>query len=348
MDPVSLPPRPGSFDTGHPGIFRVFEDSLPDDWGRKILVRKHRLPRQRQNLPSLLLTLGNSGLGALSYTGHGKPNPPASDTSAIYLSDLVTSAEAFERGEIDDLELTLLFGAASSPGGARPKALVFDDTDKIHYLAKFPSIKDAVNVVRIEAATMALAARAGLIVPHTRLVECGKRDVLLVERFDIINATARRHMISLQTLLKAHGYYQCRYIELLNVVRKYSSDPQSDSELLYRQMVFNAVVGNTDDHLKNFWMVFSHDEGWRLSPAIDLVPDVGRRNEHVLFFDLGGYYPGRHSLEKLGRTWGISNSQTIVEQVFDAVSCWRTVYSETGVNEVDIKQFKEIDIHLSS
>lgn len=353
LDPVSLDPaylQPGatSFEIGSPGIFRVFEDSLPDDWGRKLLVRKHKTPRAEQTLPTLLRLLGSSGLGALSYTEQGKPNPPPPEKSTIYLSDLVRAAEAFERGEIEDSDLNLLFGASSSPGGARPKALVYDESDDTHYLAKFPSIKDDVNVVRIEAATMALAGKAGMTVPHTRLVECGKRDVLLVKRFDLITDTSRRHMISLQTLLKAEGFYQSRYLDILKVVRKYSSDPVADSDLLFRQMVFNAVIDNTDDHLKNFWMVFSHSEGWRLSPSFDLIPDIGRRGEHVLFFDDGVYYPGRQKLERLGRTWGVSNAAAIVERVFDAVSFWRDLYLATGVPEADIKKFKEIDTHLTT
>jgi serine/threonine-protein kinase HipA len=235
--------------------------------------------------------------------------------------------------------------AGSSPGGTRPKAVVMDEESNIHYLAKFPSVKDQVNVVRIEAATMNLAAKAGLSVPHTRLVQCSGKSVLLVQRFDIIPA-GRRHMISFQTLLKAHGYYQSRYLELLAVLRKYSNDPQGDSERLYRQMVFNAVVGNTDDHLKNFWMVHDNEQGWRLSPAFDLIPDVGRKGEHVLCFDLGANYPGRADLENLGRRWGIRNAVSAVAQVFDAMAGWRDEFANSGVEEEDAVRFKEIDSHL--
>jgi serine/threonine-protein kinase HipA len=78
-------------------------------------------------------------------------------------------------------------------------------------------------------------------------------------RFDVL-AVGRRHMISFQTLLQAQGYYQLRYQDLLGIIRKYSNDPAVDSERLYRQMVFNAVVGNTDDHLKNFWMTHDHKQ----------------------------------------------------------------------------------------
>lgn len=345
LDPVALPLNDRSFSTDNPGVFGVFEDSLPDDWGRRLLVRRHQIPRHEQTLPNLLLALGNSGLGVLSFTDQAMPPPPASDISTLHLPALVEAADRFERGEGSDAELSLLFSAGSSPGGARPKVVVFDPERAIHYLAKFPSAKDHVDMVQIEAATMNLAARAGVAVPLTRVVLCAAKPVLLVERFDVIPA-GRRHMISFQTLLKAHGYYQQRYQELLTMVRRFSKDPQNDSERLYRQMVFNAVIGNTDDHLKNFWMVHDHEQGWRLSPAFDLIPDVARRGEHVLFFDLGAYYPGRKALETLGKGWGIRNAGSVVEQVFAAVAGWKAEFAGCGVPEADIIRFKEIDSHL--
>ena len=345
VDPVSLPLKTDSFSINHPGIFGVFEDSLPDDWGRKLLVRKHSVPRHDQNLSNLLLALGNSGLGALSYTGHEQPLPPPTAISVRNLSALVTAAEMFEHGELRDPELTMLLGAGSSPGGARPKVVVYDETADIHYIAKFPSIKDQVDVVKIECATMALAAKAGLVVPPTTLVECGGKPVLLVRRFDVIPC-GRRHMISMQTLLKAQGYYQLRYQDVLEIVRKYSSNPREDSERLYRQMVFNAIIGNTDDHLKNFWMVYDHQEKWRLSPAFDLVPDIGNRGEHVLFFDIDPFYRGRKSLDIIGRRWGIANSETVVEQVFETVAGWKEEFSRRGVPEADIFRFRESEGNL--
>ena len=345
LDPVSLPLREGEFNIDHPGVFGVFEDSLPDDWGRRLLVRKHSIPRHQQNLPNLLLALGASGLGALSYTEQGVPSLTSSETSVLNLDRLVQAAEAFERGDKSDADINLLLGAGSSPGGARPKALVYDEEVDAHYLAKLPSIKDNVDVVRIELATMNLAAKAALDIPELRLVECGSKPVLLVRRFDI-TPQGRQHMVSLQTLLKVSGYYKCQYAELLNVVRKVSADPQIDSERLFRQMVFNAVMHNTDDHLKNFWMVCDIDKGWRLSQAFDLVPDIGQRGEHVLFFDLDPVYPGRTNLEKLGRSWGITGAVAIVEQVFTAVAGWREEFKACGVTQGDIGRFSEIDDYL--
>jgi serine/threonine-protein kinase HipA len=345
LDPVTLPLKEGSFVTDNPPLFAIFEDSLPDDWGRKLLVRKHNLQRHDQNLASLLLALGSSGLGALSFTDTTKLQQEMATTSITHLSEIVAAAELFERGEQQTSDFSLLFSAGSSPGGARPKAVVFDDEDGCNYIAKLPSVRDQEDVVKIEAATMNLAKRAGLNVPNTRLVQCGSKSVLLVHRFDII-PTGRRHMISFQTLLKAHGFYQLRYQDLLAVLRKYSSAPKEDSELFFRQMVFNGVVGNTDDHLKNFWMVFDHRQGWRLSQAFDLIPNIGRNDEHVLRFDVSAYFPGRVKLEKIGADWGIHNAKGIVAEVLDAASAWKDVFTSAGVTPEDIDKFKIIDTNI--
>jgi serine/threonine-protein kinase HipA len=85
---------------------------------------------------------------------------------------------------------------------------------------------------------------------------------------------------------------------------------------------------------------------WRLSPAFDLIPDVGRRGEHVLFFDLEAYFPGRKNLEALGKRWGIRNAEVVVTQVFDAVAGWNEEFASTGVSDKDIVRFNEIDDHL--
>jgi len=345
LDPVSLPLSENSSTIDHPGVFSVFLDSLPDDWGKRLLIRKHALPRGRQNVPEMLLALGSSGLGALSYAAAKKPVPPAPTSSVLALDRLVYETELFEAGTSNDTDITQLLAAGSSPGGARPKALVYDPGLGKQYLAKFPSSKDTVDVVRIEAATMSLAARAGLRVPPTSLIQCSGKPVLLVERFDV-TAIGRRHMISMQTLLKAEGYYQCRYKDLLDMVRRVSADPATDSGLLFRQMVFNAVIGNTDDHLKNFWMTCDSSDGWRLSPAFDLLPDIRQAREHILFFDLGGYYPGRLALEKLGRSWGVSKSADIVEQVYVAVQQWRSAFATFGVREGDCSRFRDIDTRV--
>ncbi len=345
LDPLHLPLRDGEFVVAHPGVPSVFIDSLPDDWGRRLLVRRHGIGRGERHPARLLLALAGSGLGALLYSsGDGVPVRCGS-ADCIHLDKLLAAAEKFEQGDVVDDEIAVLLAAGSSPGGARPKAVVIDRHSGIDYLAKFPSRKDDVDVVRIEAATMNLARRAGLDVPPCTLLESCAKPVLLVRRFDV-SAAGRRHMISMQTLLDAQGYYVCRYTDMANILRRVAHAPHLEVARLFRQMVFNAIINNTDDHLKNFWMIYDREQGWRLSPAFDLLPNVGRNREHVLFFATDPLYPGHMGLAKIGAEWGVANSAEIVAQVVEALSDWRVDFLRFGVAEEQLRQFDEIDTHL--
>ncbi len=103
---------------------------------------------------------------------------------------------------------------------------------------------------------MTLARKAGLQVPDSRLQTIGARRVLMVKRFDVSAQGGRYHMVSLRTLCKERpGIYVHSYSDLARVLRKYSAVPADDVRALYRHMIFNAAIGNVDDHLKNFWML---------------------------------------------------------------------------------------------
>jgi serine/threonine-protein kinase HipA len=134
---------------------------------------------------------------------------------------------------------------------------------------------------------ISLARRAGLEVPESRLQTIGARRALMVKRFDISAEGGRYHMVSLRTLCKGRpGIYVHSYSDLAQVLRKHSASPADDLAALYRHMVFDAAIGNVDDHLKNFWMLV-RPGGFRLAPAFDLVPDISGRGEHTLSFQQG-------------------------------------------------------------
>jgi len=351
LDPVGLPLGKGAVEAHGKPLFDAFEDSLPDDWGRRLLLRQRRLPREGQDPLGLLLALGADGLGALSFhesgAGGGVPDKVLDREPAIMdLDGLLLAAARYESGDEGDPLFSMLLSAGSSPGGARPKVLVFDRERGVHCIAKFPSISDRVDVVRIEGASMQLASDAGLRPAPSMVIDCGGKPVLLVERFDLVPG-GRRHMLSFRTLLQAEGYYIRRYGDLSDALRSCSRDPRADTALLFRQMVFNALLGNTDDHLKNFWMVYGRKEGWRLSPAIDLVPDIAGRGEHVLFFDLDPVHPGRGGLEEIGLRWGVSMCREIVDEVYRAVGGWRQRFLDCGVREDEIELFRRIDDRLA-
>lgn len=339
LDPLHLPLTADLFNAERPhsGVHGVFEDSLPDDWGRRLLVRRHRLMREEQRVPNLLRLLGEQGLGALRYCREGQPPPFSLGASSRQLAELASLAERFEQSPtgLDDEELSLLFQAGSSPGGARPKALVTDG--KTGYLAKFASRRDQLDVVGLEAAALELARRAGLDTVASRLFPLATGRCLLVERFDLNPAGGRNHLISMQSLLKADGYYNAGYRDLAEVIRRVSARPQRDLGQLYRQMVFNVLLGNTDDHLKNFCLL--HDEqGWRLSPAFDLVPNIGFNQEQVLRVGLDISSPTAKTLLDEAKFFGIKRRQqalAVAAGIYETVAGWREVFADCGVPDQD-------------
>lgn len=350
LDSLHLPLSADIFDADRPhaGVHGVFEDSLPDDWGRKLLVRRYKLGRKDQRIPQLLRLSGNQGLGALSYMEKGRPDLKTTGVSLRHLQELVLLAEKFEKdGTVDDDELSLLFQAGSSPGGARPKALVKDENGA--YLAKFASAGDQLDVVSLEAAAMELGRRAGIETADSRLLALGSRKCLLVKRFDINEAGGRNHLVSMQSLLKADGYYYAGYRDMAEVIRHVSALPARDLHKLYRQMVFNVMIGNTDDHLKNF-IILHNDEGWRLSPAFDLVPNIGFNREHVLRIGLDNRPPDLETLLQEAGHFGLKRRQQTVEvirKVHEAVSEWSTVFTACNVPEKDAQSIgKDINHRL--
>jgi serine/threonine-protein kinase HipA len=341
LDPLHLPLAAKIFDADRPhsGVHGVFEDSLPDDWGRRIMARRFHLGRTEQRVPHLLQLLGDQGLGALIYADKGKPMLMAPGVSCRHLEELAILAGKFEADpmSVADDELSILFQAGSSPGGARPKALVYDENGA--YLAKFASTRDHLDVVGLEAAAMDLARQAGIKTAETSLLMLGSRKCLLVKRFDVNPAGGRNHLISMQTLLATDGYYNAGYRELAEKLRHISAVPQADLRMLYRQMVFNVMVGNTDDHLKNFFMLHG-ERGWALSPAFDLTPNIGSNQEHVLRIGLDFRVPDLKTILAEAPYFGIKRQQQamdVVAEIHEVVSQWKSAFNRTGVPEKDAR-----------
>jgi len=301
------------------------------------MVRRYKLGRTEQRVPNLLRLLENQGMGALIYTQSGEPDPRPAAISSRHLRNLVMLAEKFEQdGAVEDDELSLLFQAGSSPGGARPKALVENESGA--WLAKFAGAGDHLDVVSLEAAAMELARRAGIETPETRLMNPGTRKCLLVKRFDVNPKGGRNHLISMQSLLKADGYYNAGYRNLADVIKHVSADPQRDLQMLFRQMAFNVMIGNTDDHLKNFCMLYDV-RGWKLSPAFDLLPNIGFNPEHVLRIGTDNRPPNLETLLSEAKHFEIKRRQKaldVVSEIREAMLGWVEVFAAYDVPEKDI------------
>ncbi|VAW77850.1 HIPA PROTEIN [hydrothermal vent metagenome] len=341
LDPVHLPLSARIFEAQRPhaGIHGIFEDSLPDDWGRGVLVRRFGLSRQQHTPPHLLRVLGTECLGALAYTTTPRWPQDRDSADSFDLESLINAAERYDLNPemLSEHELNHLFQAASSPGGARPKVVVRYQRES--WIAKLRSSRDSVDMVRIEAASLALARRASLKVPDFKLQIMGTHAALLLKRFDLSPQQGHYHIASLQTLMGEDGYYFTGYPELADTVRQVSSAPEQDLPDLYRQAVFNAALGNTDDHLKNFSMR-NDGGGWRLTPAYDLIPDIPRRGEHVLHFGSSGNRPTAASLLALAKAFGLSpqKTQSVLREVATAFNHWTAVFRSYQIEENDMQR----------
>lgn len=252
-------------------IHGVIRDAAPDAWGRRVQEARDRRPLTELDY---LLGAGPNGVGAFEVTADTK-RPPQPTSPPPSLATLITAAERVETGNTlpPELDRALLHG--TSVGGARPKALLYDQDTC--WLAKFSSTTDHYPVVRAEYAAMLLAARVGLLAPRVERVESLGRDVLLVERFDRVRRGpqwTRRQLVSALTALRLHETEArlASYLDLAAIIRRRARHPLTDTKRLFRRMVFNILVGNTDDHARNhafFWDGRHLD----LTPVYDICPD---------------------------------------------------------------------------
>jgi serine/threonine-protein kinase HipA len=232
-------------------------------------------------------------------------------------------------------------------GGARPKVTV-EDGNKI-WLAKLPEKGDRQNMQRIEYATLELARAAGLKVCGTRMESVGAKEVLLLERFDRewgqeAKAYRRYGLVSGLTVLDAEdGYFgreRWSYPLLADELRRWSRKPDEDRLELYKRMLFNAMVTNNDDHPRNHAMLQTH-EGWRLSPAYDIVPKpLVSLEQRDLALTAGkfGRSAGRYNLLSQCDAFGLGVAQARheLDVMLKVVEGWRDFYAEKGVSKDDL------------
>ncbi len=298
--------------TPFPGGFGVFDDSLPDGWGQLLLDRYLHsvgVDVRRLTLLQRLSLVGSNGRGALEYV------PDKSVFAEYPDSDLhVISKEIREMlsGNDDKNSLEELYVRGGSPGGARPK--IFYCHDGKEWLVKFRASNDPANMVETEYRYSLLARKCGIEMPETRLFE---NKYFGVERFDRTLAGQKIHVHSAAGMLHAdYRIPSLDYIDLLKLCRYITSDME-EVKKLFRQMVFNVVIENKDDHAKNFAFVYS-DNRWKLSPAYDLLPSDGFNGFHTTTVN-GNGLPTADDMLVAGKEVDLSVSvcKQIIEEVTD-------------------------------
>ncbi len=281
--------------------FRVFLDSCPDRWGRLLMKRREAIvARQEERRPRVLYEidylLGVHDLyrqGALRFkrsldgefldNDEGLAAPPISS-----LRELEYAAQQVETSDSDDPEylkwLYVLMSPGSSLGGARPKASVVDDNNHL-WIAKFPSRHDDYDIAAWEFLAYLLALKAGIDMAPCRIEKFNSQHhTFLTQRFDRTE-TSRLHFTSAITQLGYHdGYYDASYLELAQFLTEHGSNTKNDLAQLWRRIVFNIAVSNTDDHLRNHGFIFQKG-GWTLSPAYDINPVTPSNGLHLNITD---------------------------------------------------------------
>ena len=186
------------------------------------------------------------------------------------LNRLLSATERVIEGKEDEEDLRLLLAPGSSLGGARPKASVRDAKGGLA-IAKFPHRDDNANVVLWESVALSLAARAGIAVPQWRVEPVANKAALVLNRFDRWNG-ARLAFVSAMSMLGAADNEPHSYLEIAEALRQYGAASNADLHHLWRRIVFNVLISNTDDHLRNHGFLYEGPKGWRLSPAYDMNP----------------------------------------------------------------------------
>ena len=276
--------------------FGIFLDSSPDRWGRVLMQRREnsrarqekRRARTLTEWDFLLSVHDETRLGALRF--RVPPDGPFIDSDDQLAAPPITSLRELQAASLQFEEhmneeehpeyerwLTQLFAPGTSLGGARPKASVRDEAGAL-CMAKFPSRQDTRDVGGWELVAHRLASKAGIIVPNARSLRL--RDspytTFLVKRFDRNAQGGRLAFVSAMTLTQhKDGDAGASYLELVDLLQSRGSNREADCEQLFRRVLFNIRIHNTDDHLRNHGF-FIDALGVRLSPAYDMNPSVDR------------------------------------------------------------------------
>ncbi len=352
---------------GDAPMFGALSDSAPDRWGRMLMRRAERrlsakegrAPRALQEIDFLLGVQDVTRMGALRFS-ESQEGPFLADSSVTPIPPFVSlpkllaaSEQVIAENESDD-DLLLLLAPGSSLGGARPKASVMNRDGKLA-LAKFPSAQDEWTTELWESVALGLARDAGLETPQWSIESIAGKAVLVLQRFDR-RGTQRLPFLSAMSMLSARDHETRCYLEIVDAIRRFGAMPRDDMHALFRRIIFNILISNTDDHLRNHAFLLPDPRGWRLSPVYDLNPipaDVRPRilstaidmDDATASLELAMHVAPYFELDGAG-------AERIVGEVGRVVVNWRERAAQAGVSTNEIRRmasaFEHADLAAAS
>ena len=328
-------------------LFGAMGDSAPDRWGRALMRRAgNRRAREagetQRTLTERDYLLGVNDLarqGALRFA-EKQGGPYLSETGSgqwgaipplVLLPRLLAASDNIISETESDDDLSLLLAPGASLGGARPKASVLDKDGHL-LIAKFPRGDDEHDKVLWEAVALKLAEKAGISVPDFDVTHVAERPVLLLRRFDRV-ADARIPYLSAMSMLGAQDHEHHSYLEIVDTLRQHGAEARADMLQLWRRIVFNVMVTNSDDHLRNHGFLYRKQTGWRLSPAFDLNPTPINAGRRILTtaIDLDDNEASLELALSVAEDFGLTQNgaREIAYEVAQAVSTWRVVAAQS-------------------
>ena len=331
--------------------FGIFLDSMPDTWGRTLMKRREaQLAREKNVKPKtlydidfLLGVFDESRMGALRFkidlVGEFLDNDKVTSTPPwASIRELQNAAFIFENdinNEDVNRYLSVLITPGSSLGGARPKANILD-ADKSLWIAKFPSKTDTIDKAAWEFLAYQLATKAGIEMAPCHMERIlGKHHTFFTKRFDRKNGE-RIHFASAMTMTGNNEDTirdnQASYLDIAEFISNHGANIEANLHQLWRRIIFNIAISNTDDHLRNHGFILTK-EGWILSPAYDLTPSIDKdglalnidTDNNELDFDLA---------KSVGEYFRLNNNQMeeIIQQVLGVTTKWKTMANEIGIS----------------
>lgn len=331
--------------------FGIFLDSMPDTWGRTLMKRKAAQLAKENNVKTptlydidfLLGVYDESRMGALRFKID--PNGDFLDNNKIAstppwssIRELQNAAENIEDDKDNDeirKWLSILIAPGSSLGGARPKANILD-TDKSLWIAKFPSKSDTIDKAAWEYLAYELAIQAGIDMAPCRIEKImGNYNTFFTKRFDRENGE-RIHFSSAMTMTGNNEETikdnHPSYLEIAEFISNYGVSIEKNLHQLWRRIVFNISISNTDDHLRNHGFILTN-EGWILSPAYDLNPSIDK-DGLSLNIDMYNNDLDFELAKSVGEYFRLNEKQmnTIINEVSSVVSKWKEIANKIGIS----------------
>ncbi len=342
LDPVNLPLSGQEYLTRkNQGIFGILGDLLPDSWGKYLLAKRLDIPFGSLAPHEMFDYVTSNAVGAISL-GPSPDKPNTKVENPVPFSDLPQVADVFSRAMTDEelpAEVYYLLEQGTSLGGAQPKCPVTYENGQ--WIAKFANRQTPIKFPRLEFAAMAMAGKAGITVPETRLAEVSGETVYLVKRFDRRD-NRRIPFMSAHALLNLdlEELEKGSYVGIATQMRKFVKNIDRDLHELYRRMVFNVFIGNQDDHLRNHGFIWE-DDGWRLSPLYDVLPIPARRSTKPfsLALNIGdaGTTATLDNLYSRHQAFNLNRHQAtqIIAEVADTTANWEQALTDLQVDKAD-------------